>query len=112
LVMQGKMSQAARAVGMLLSAFGEGNFFIEITALDERDTRALPQLVSMANDLRIPIVATNDVLYPNPEHSQTALALAAMRYRGSRSSRSMLREPPVQVVGDRLQGNAELEEIV
>ena len=83
LVMGGKVTQAARAAGMLLSAFGEGNFFIEIQALDQHDAGATPQLVSLANDLGIPIVATNDVLYLAPEDTPIAQALAAAR-RGNR----------------------------
>ena len=81
LVAEGKMRRASRAAGMLLSAFGEGNFFIELTAVDEHDTAALPRLVDLANDLGIPVVATNDVLYAAPEDAPTAQALAAARTR-------------------------------
>jgi hypothetical protein len=48
---------------MLLSAFGEGNFFIEIDDLNDRDARAIPLLANIANDLGVPIVAASDVLY-------------------------------------------------
>jgi DNA polymerase-3 subunit alpha len=111
LVMQGKLPQAARAAGMLLSAFGEGNFFIEIGALDERDVATLPQLVGLANDLSIPIVATNDVLYLAPEDHQTALAIAAAR-KGSRKWTAIYYEPLIEVVDGHLQGNTELQERV
>jgi DNA-directed DNA polymerase III PolC len=112
LVMQGKMQQAARAAGMLLSAFGEGNFFIEIGALNERDVAALPQLVRLANDLSIPIVAANDVLYLAPEDHQTALALAAARKENRRGAAIFPHEPLIEVVYGHLQGNTELQERV
>src|SRR4051794_28908824 len=57
LVARGKTRQASRAAGMLLSAFGEGNFFIELTALDDADLVTLPKLAELAADLGIPIVA-------------------------------------------------------
>ncbi|MFL5731834.1 MAG: DNA polymerase III subunit alpha [Chloroflexia bacterium] len=84
LVARGKMQQASRAAGMLLSAFGEGNFFIELTALDACDLEVLPRLSSLAADLGIPIVATNDVLYMAPEDASTAAALAVARSRSER----------------------------
>ncbi len=90
LVMQGKTRQAARVAGMLLSAFGEGNFFIELTAHDEADSSAMPALVGLANDLGIPIVATNDVLYLGREDAPTALALAlAAARKGVRGVRGL-----------------------
>ncbi|MEO6458506.1 MAG: DNA polymerase III subunit alpha [Chloroflexia bacterium] len=78
LVMQGKMQMAARAAGMLLSAFGEGNFFIELTACSERERKSIPSLVTMASDLGIPVVASGDVLYLKSEE-KTAAALARVR---------------------------------
>lgn len=77
LVSQGKTRAAARAAGMLLSAFGEGNFFIELTACREADRAAIPTLVSLASDLSIPLVATNDVLYLKQADLATACALAS-----------------------------------
>lgn len=62
LVAQGKTRAAARMAGAMISAFGEGNFFIEVTACTERDRLLIPQLAELAAELGIPIVATNDVL--------------------------------------------------
>jgi DNA-directed DNA polymerase III PolC len=87
LVMRGKTQSAARAAGMLLSAFGEGNFFIELQATCEGDRQALPSLVALANNLNIPIVATNNVLYARPEDRATAQALAAA-HNGARVHRA------------------------
>jgi DNA-directed DNA polymerase III PolC len=81
LAYEGKLKQAARVAGMLLSAFGEGNFFIEITAINERELEGISALADIANDLGIPIVAANDVLYLTPEDARTALALAVARKR-------------------------------
>src|SRR6185503_8479964 len=67
----------------LLSAFGEGNFFIELTALDDDDLVTLSKLAELAGDLGIPIVAANDVLYAEAAGARTAGVLAAIRDRGS-----------------------------
>lgn len=81
LVAQGKTHQAARVAGMLLAAFGEGNFFIEVTACTEHDRNQIQTLATLANDLSIPLVATNDVLYIEGGDAVTAAALAAVRDR-------------------------------
>jgi DNA polymerase-3 subunit alpha len=85
LVMRGKTQSAARAAGMLSSAFGEGNFFIELQATCEQDRQAIPSLVALANNLNIPIIATNNVLYARPEDEATAQALASAR-NGARAN--------------------------
>lgn len=110
LVREGKLSQAARTAGMLLSAFGEGNFFIEIGALDERDRKAIPHLANIANDLGVPIVAANDVLYLHPEDARTALALAAAQ-KGS-TGLGLFREPPLYLEGGELHANSVITEDV
>ena len=66
---------------MLLSAFGEGNFFIELTP---QDGPYLQPLASLAAELNLPIVATNDVLYLHPEDAPVAEALARAGARKSR----------------------------
>jgi DNA polymerase-3 subunit alpha len=80
LVMRGKIAQAAKALGTLITAFGEGNVFIELQLLDEKDAAVLPALVNLANDMSVPIVATSDVLYLTAEDAPTARALAAVRH--------------------------------
>ena len=76
LVEQGKTQAASRMAGMLLTAFGEGNFFIELTANDERERALVPKLAALASNLGIPVVAAHDVLYLSPEDESTAQALA------------------------------------
>jgi DNA polymerase III alpha subunit len=110
LVTEGQLSQAARAAGMLLSAFGEGNFFVQIDALTQRDTEAMPDLANVANDLGIPIVAANDVLYLRPEDAPTALALAAAR-KGS-TGHGLFQEPPLYIEEGQLQANPDIQEEV
>ena len=110
LVREGKLSQAARAAGMLQSAFGEGNFFIEIDALTEHDIEAIPDLAGVASDLNVPIVAANDVLYLRPEDAPTALALVAAR-RGS-TGHGLFREPPLFLEGGKLSATADIQEEV
>lgn len=110
LVMQGKEERAARAAGMLLSAFGEGNFFIELQCLGERDAEAMPALAGLADRLGIPIVATNDVLYLKPEDFGTAMALAV-----ARKGRGAFQEQPLKAVQGEdgkahLKGCGELQE--
>ncbi|MDQ6692820.1 MAG: PHP domain-containing protein, partial [Chloroflexota bacterium] len=81
LMREGKKAQAVKATGMLLSAFGEGNFFLELQVLrgDSEDLATMSQLASLGAELGIPVVATNSVLYLRPEDAPTALALAAVR---------------------------------
>lgn len=79
LIMQGKMDQAAKAIGTLIAAFGEGNVFVELQQLDEKDANALPLLAGLANDMGVPIVAANDVLYLAADDAPTARALASAR---------------------------------
>ncbi len=79
LVPHGNTRRAAKVAGMLLSAFGEGNFFVELTACTEEERRLMPTLASLASDLSIPLVASNDVLYIEPGHASIAAALASVR---------------------------------
>jgi len=110
LVREGKLSQAARSAGMLLSAFGEGNFFIEIDAQDERERKAIPHLANIANELGVPIVAANDVLYLRPGEARIALALAAAR-KGS-TGLGLFREPPLYLEEGELHANSAIEDEV
>jgi DNA-directed DNA polymerase III PolC len=81
LVAQGKIREAAKAAGMLVAAFGAGNFFIELAAVGAEDMALVAALADLANSLGIPIVATNEVLYGSADDARTALALAAARTR-------------------------------
>jgi DNA-directed DNA polymerase III PolC len=76
---QGRTRRAAKVAGMLLSAFGEGNFFVELTACTGEERRLMPTLAALASDLGIPLVATNDVLYIESGDATVAAALASAR---------------------------------
>jgi DNA polymerase III alpha subunit len=89
LVARGKLEQAARTIGTLIAAFGEGNVFIELQSLDAEDARVMPLLAGLASDMGVPIVAANDVLYLAAEDAPTALALAAAR-KGIKRTSSMV----------------------
>ncbi|HKP51510.1 MAG TPA: DNA polymerase III subunit alpha [Chloroflexia bacterium] len=106
LVRRGKMEQAARSIGTLITAFGEGNVFIELQLLDDKDAATLPALISLANDMGVPIVATNDVLYLADKDAATARALASAR-KGIRRKYSA----HTQAIGE-LRGDAALQEEV
>jgi DNA-directed DNA polymerase III PolC len=106
LVKRGKMEQAAKAIGTLITAFGEGNVFVELQLLDAKDAATLPVLVNLANDMDVPIVATNDVLYLASEDASTARALAAAR-KGIRRKYSV----HTQAIGE-LRGDEALQEEV
>ncbi|HEY0070833.1 MAG TPA: PHP domain-containing protein, partial [Chloroflexia bacterium] len=107
LLSEGKARQAARVSGMLVSAFGEGNFFMELTACTEEERRLMPALASLASDLGIPLVATNDVLYLEPPDISTAAALASAK-AGAKGRRSgvgkLLEESPATHAACALQG--------
>jgi DNA-directed DNA polymerase III PolC len=107
LVLRGKTDQAARSLGTLITAFGEGNVFIELQLLDDKDATALPALVKLANDMGAPIVAANDVLYLTPEDAPTARALAAAR----NGIRRRVHSAHTPAMGE-LEGDAALQEMV
>jgi DNA polymerase-3 subunit alpha len=79
LAAEGKMQAAARTVGTLLAAFGEGNFFLEVTACTEHERQLIPVLATLAFDMGVPLVATNDVLYLEPADAAIASALASAK---------------------------------
>jgi DNA-directed DNA polymerase III PolC len=92
---------------MLLSAFGEGNVFVELQAAGAEDMPLVHALADLASSLSIPIVATNDVLYATPDDARTALAPAAARtgsslFRGTENGSSFPND----------NGNGELQEEV
>ena len=67
---RGEVSKAEAIAKKMLSIYGEGNFYIEIQnhGLDD-EIKVLPQLVSLAKRLGIPLVCTNDVHYTKKKDS-------------------------------------------
>jgi DNA polymerase III subunit alpha len=68
LLQSGQREAALRAAREYESLFGKGNFYIEIQHHGtERDAKIRHQLVALARELDIPLVATCDVHYLTPE---------------------------------------------
>lgn len=64
--------EKAKAIALeYLDIFGEGNYYLEIQDHGyPEDQRVLPQIASLARELNIPLVATNDVHYVDPEDAE------------------------------------------
>jgi len=68
LLQAGRAEDAKSAARELQQLFGEGNFFIEIQHhATERNARLRTQLIELARELALPLVATNDVHYLSPD---------------------------------------------
>ena len=64
--------EKARAVALEhLEIFGEGNYYLEIQDHGYEEDRILtPKIAALARELNIPLVATNDVHYVDPEDAE------------------------------------------
>lgn len=64
--------EKAKAVALeYLDIFGEGNYFLEIQDHGYEDDKLVnPGIISLARELNIPLVATNDVHYVEPEDAE------------------------------------------
>ena len=80
LLLEGQAKEARQTAEKYLSIFGRGNFFIELQdhALPE-EKQVLPGLISLARELDIPMVATNDCHYLRKEDAATQEALMAIQ---------------------------------
>jgi DNA polymerase-3 subunit alpha len=70
LLQAGDVAGARRALGDYAEIFGPGNFYVELMdhgLAIERSTQR--QLVALARELSLPLVATNDLHYTRPEDS-------------------------------------------
>lgn len=70
-VLQGDLRGAREVAAQFRDLFEDGQFFIELQdhGLSEQRT-LIPELVRIARDLHLPLVATNDVHYVMPEDAQ------------------------------------------
>ena len=76
----GDYSRALASAAEFRDIFGKDNFFVEV--MDHGlpiEKRVLPDLLRIAKDLDLPIVATNDLHYTNPEDADTHEALLAIQ---------------------------------
>ncbi len=64
--------EKARAVALeYLDIFGEGNYYLEIQNHGYEDDRIVnPRIIALSEELNIPLVATNDVHYVDPEDAE------------------------------------------
>ncbi|MCL4534199.1 MAG: DNA polymerase III subunit alpha [Bacteroidetes bacterium] len=67
-VLAGDLAGARQTADWYNQTFGPGNYYLELQRHDIPELRAIcPELVKMGRDMGIPLVATNDVHYINPE---------------------------------------------
>ena len=79
---QGDERGARQAADDYRSILGDGNFFIEVQdhGVPEQ-SRLHPQLVELARDLKLPLLATNDTHYTRPGAARGARPAALHRHR-------------------------------
>ena len=76
MLLNGHTESARKYVREMQELFGENNFFIEIMDHHLRDERTvLPQLIALAREMNVPLVATNDCHYLEKKdaHAQEVL---------------------------------------
>jgi len=79
-----RLAAARRELDLLTDTFGRDNVAVEITATgDPRDADLHDALALLAQDARLPLVATTAAHYARPRDADLAGALAAVRARSS-----------------------------
>ena len=80
LLINGDYEEAKKYALLMSEIFGEDNFYIEIQnhGLNEQ-IQLLPQLVKLAEDCGLPLVATNDCHYLRRENAQTQAVLMCIQ---------------------------------
>ncbi len=79
-----RLAAARRELDLLTDTFGRDNVAVEITATgDPRDADLHAALALLAQEARLPLVATTAAHYARPRDSDLAGALAAVRARSS-----------------------------
>ena len=76
----GDYAKAREAAGEFKEIFGAGNFYAEV--MDHGlgiETRVIPDLLRLAKDLGLPLVATNDLHYTDPADADTHEALLCVQ---------------------------------
>ncbi|KGF21306.1 DNA polymerase III subunit alpha [Pseudoglutamicibacter albus] len=96
----GQYDEALRAAGEYKDIFGEGNYFLELMDHElEIEHRVRGDLMRLAKDLNLPLVATNDLHYTHEEDAKAHEALLAIQ------SGSTLLEPSYDQGGKRFAFN-------
>ena len=71
-------STAQLYLGQIADIF-KNHFYIEVQSQEPADAKSIRRLVSISRWLDVPLVATNNVHYINPEHSRLQRTLSAIR---------------------------------
>ncbi|MCF4121430.1 error-prone DNA polymerase [Antribacter sp. KLBMP9083] len=80
----GGLDTARRELDLLVATFGRDNVAVEVTATgDPRDADLHDALADLADQARVPLVATTAAHYARPRDADLAGALAAVRARSS-----------------------------
>ena len=70
LLLRGDYAAAKRTAGEYAEIFGRGNYYVELMRHDiDVERRTFPDLVRLARELGLPLVATNDLHYTRAEHA-------------------------------------------
>ncbi len=92
LINASRMNDAFKAADEYYQIMGKGNFYLEIQENKIPDQAKVNQgLLKIANDLRIPLVATNDVHYPLKEHAAAHEALLCIQTQTTLSDPNRMR---------------------
>ncbi len=106
-IVAGDMSQAEANARELESIFGKGNFFLEVQDNPNLEHQAAVNdaIYAMSDKLDIPVVATNDVHYTNPddaEYQDILLCIQTKKKQGDPDRMSYLGEDFSFRSGDRM----------
>lgn len=93
-LLRGDYEGAKAEAEELLDIFGEGNFFIEIQDQGlEEEAMIKPQLINIARELNVKMVATNDVHYVRKEDAKAHDVLLAIQTATSINDENRMRFP-------------------
>lgn len=94
LLMNGDREEARRIAERYVDVFGEGQVFIELQRnLVHDDEERVRELVRLANEVGLPIVATNNVHYHLRQRSRLQDVLVAIKHRSTLDSSHQVRRP-------------------
>ena len=80
LLLKGEYNEALAAAKELSGIFGEDNFYIELQDHGLQEQRQIiPELVRLADECHLPLVATNDCHYLRRENAQTQAVLMCIQ---------------------------------
>lgn len=89
LLLQGRYQQAIQAAQSYVEIFGENNFYVEIQNHNvEVEVGLNEQLLQLAQDLNLPVIATNDVHYLKHEDCEAHEVLLNVQSKNNGSRRT------------------------